>query len=281
MAQDATQSVVAEEPESEKEGKSIPRDKSTIQFPYLSLEEAMIIAKGVHAVGGNTCQVDQLAAHLNLSPTSGPFRVKLNTTKMFGLITYSSGTISLTALGARICDPQQEQAAKADAFMQIPLYQRVYEQFKGTSLPPPAGLETAMVNMGVAPKQKGTARQIFHRSAQFAGFFWSGPGRLVQPPIKGGTATAPVTTAEPVTTEVEREPERERRKGGSGGDGGEGDYHPFIAGLLKTLPPAESEWSMDARRKWLQAASTIFEVIYKDSDSKGSLRIEVQKDSAK
>jgi hypothetical protein len=60
-----------------------------------------------------------------------------------------------------------------------------------------------------------------------------------------------------------------------------GGYHPFIAGLLKTLPAADSDWPMDARRKWLQAASAIFELIYKDSDSQGSLRIEVQKDSSK
>jgi hypothetical protein len=82
------------------------------------------------------------------------------------------------------------------------------------------------------------------------------------------------------TKDTDNEPEAPRRKkNGDGGDGG--DYHPFIAGLLKTLPPADSDWPMDARRKWLQAASTIFEVIYKDSESKGSLRIEVQKDSGR
>jgi hypothetical protein len=52
------------------------------------------------------------------------------------------------------------------------------------------------------------------------------------------------------------------------------DYHPFIVGLLKTLPEAGSNWPMDARRKWLQAASDIFELIYKDSESKDSLRID-------
>lgn len=79
----------------------------------------------------------------------------------------------------------------------------------------------------------------------------------------------------------DREQERQDRKKGNSGDGSGGDYHPFIEGLLRTLPPADSDWPMDARRKWLQAASHIFEVIYKDSESKGSLRIEVQKDSVR
>src|SRR5581483_7399356 len=141
-------------------------------------------------------------------PDTGSFRLKLGTTKMFGLITYSMGSVTLTQLGMRICAPQQEQAAKPESFLQIPLYQRVYEQFKGANLPPLAGLEAAMVNMGVAPKQKDTARQVFHRSAQFAGFFWSGAGRLVMPPIKAGTA-APVAPVESAPIEAEREPDRD------------------------------------------------------------------------
>lgn len=257
------------------------RERSTIQFPYLSLEDAVVIAKGVHEVGGNRCQVDQLAAHLNVKPDTGAFRVRLGTAKMFGLTTYSSGTVTLTSLGSRICDPQQEQAAKAESFLVIPLYQKVYEQFKGVNLPQLAALETAMVNMGVSPKQKDTARQVFQRSAQYADFFWSGPGRLVYPRIKGSSAGAPAAEHSAAPEEDKEQDRPGRKKGnGNGGDGG-GEYHPFITGLLTTLPPADSDWPMDARRKWLQAASHIFEVIYKDSESKGSLRIEVQKDSTR
>lgn len=282
MSQEAIKEELADPdlaPEGDKDDKG-SRDKSTIQFPYLSLEEAVTITKGVHEVGGNSCQVDQLAAHLKQSPKAGSFRLKLLTAKMFGLITYSLGTVTLTPLGARVCDPQQAEVAKADSFLLIPLYLRVYEQFKGASLPPLAGLEAAMVTMGVAPKQKDTARQVFQRSAQYAGFFWSGAGRLVYPKVKASAGTAPALDATTGDPAGDRDHDRQdRKKNGNDGDGG--GYHPFIAGLLKTLPPADSEWSMDARRKWLQAASTIFELIYKDSDSKGSLKIEFQKDGGK
>jgi hypothetical protein len=39
--------------------------------------------------------------------------------------------------------------------------------------------------------------------------------------------------------------------------------HPFIQGLLKTLPEPETEWSGPDRAKWLQTAANIFDLIYK------------------
>ena len=87
---------------------SVKREKSSIQFPYLSLEEVAGIAKGIHEVGGSSCQIDQVAAHLNQKPDTGSFRLKLSTAKMFGLITYAQGTVALTQLGMRLNDAQQE-----------------------------------------------------------------------------------------------------------------------------------------------------------------------------
>jgi hypothetical protein len=270
----AEQSVKETVPEISAEPEKSTRDQSTIKFAYQSLDEAIEMATGVHAIAGTSCTVDQLAAHMNLKPDTGSFRVKIANAKLFGLITHSAGTVTLTALGSRICDPQQEQAARAEAFLNVPLYRAIYEQFRGGSLPPPAGLEAAMVTLGVVTKQKAVARQVFVRSATQAGFFAFGPNRLVMPAIRGGGGGS-VAVEAPVAPELTRDIPKKN----GGGDGG--DYHPFIAGLLKTLPPADSDWPMDSRRKWLQAASHIFELIYKDSESKGSLRIEVQKDSGK
>ena len=42
-----------------------------------------------------------------------------------------------------------------------------------------------------------------------------------------------------------------------------GDLHPFVQGLLKTLPEPETEWPSSARVKWLQTAANIFDLIYK------------------
>lgn len=257
------------------------RDKSSIQFAYLPLDDAVAVAKGVHSAGGGSCQIEHLAAYLNLKAATGNFRLKIGNAKTFGLVTTSSGTVTLTPLGSRICDPQQEQVARAESFLFVPLYRQIYEQFKGAILPPSQGLEAAMVTLGVAQKQKAVARQVFTRSATQAGFFAFGTNRLVQPTIRGSATPAITPPVEGTPPALDRQPEKSSRHGGGGGSGDGGDYHPFIEGLLKTLPAADSDWPMDSRRKWLQAASHIFDLIYKDSESKGSLRIEVQKESGK
>ena len=249
------------------------KDRSTIQFPYLALEEVIALAKGVQAVGGSSCQVDQLAAHLNQKPDTGSFRQKLGTAKMFGLTTHSMGTVTLTPLGTRICDPQQEQAAKAESFLTIPLYQKVYEEFKGISLPPPSGLEAAMVTMGVAPKQKTTARQVFHRSATLAGFFWSSKDRLVQPPIKNATAGAAIQPPAANLTPPKGSIAPPKKDGGNGGGGDD----PAIQGLIKRLPPPDSDWPLEKQAKWLLAISHAFEIIYPREDDGRSLQIGIVK----
>ncbi len=247
------------------------RERSTVDFPYLDLDAAVEIAKGVHEVGGSSCEWDQLAAHLNQAATGGGFRLRVMTAKTFGLVTYGQGTVTLTDLGKRLNDPDQEETAKADAFLKVELYSKIYEQYKSGILPPSDALETEIVKMGVAPKQKGKARQAFHRSANSAGYFWSGSNRLVRPKIKASAAVTPAP-------EPEIEPEKKKKKE-------EEDTprrHPLIEGLLKELPEPQTEWTTEDRKKWLEMASTIFNVIYKDSDdSRGSLRVVVEKNSAR
>ena len=69
--------------------------------------------------------------------------------------------------------------------------------------------------------------------------------------------------------------ERNKGRTGSGSGGGENgggdglppDLHPFIHGLLQTLPEPGSRWPADKRRQWIQAAENIFALIYEDGDS--------------
>ena len=249
------------------------RERSTIGFPYLDLNDSIQIAKGVHDLTGANCQWDQLAAKLDQSATGGAFRQRVMTAKMFGFVTYSQGTITLTPLGSRLCDPQQEAAAKSEAFLNVPLYKAVYEQFRNVTLPPVSALENAMVGMGVAQKQKDKARQVFQRSATQAGFFALGPNRLVLPAIRNSAAAPAVTPVE--------EPEKPEKKKSKDVDVDE-ELHPFIKGLLKKLPTPETEWPSEGRAKWLQAAINIFDLMYTDSeDSRRSLTIGFQKDSAR
>lgn len=251
------------------------RDRSTIEFPYLDLDDAVEIAKGVHTVGGTSCQVEQLAAQLGQAANGGGFRSRIIAAKVYGVVTSERGTVTLTELGMKICDAQQEKSARVDAFLTVPLYRAVYEKFKGSQLPPVSGLEAEMVAMGVAPKQKEKARQVFQRSAKEAGFFDYGAERLVLPSLKG--AATPKTDPLPNGGQVSPPDQRKQREANE-----QEAHHPFIQGLLQKLPKPDSEWDIESRKKWLQTAANIFDLMYTSSDG-SSITVTVgdgKKDSA-
>lgn len=264
--------------EAQQPQETVKRERSAILFPYQDLGDAIKVAKGVHTLGGSSCQTDQLAAQLGHTVTSGAFQQRLNTARIFGLLTNSKGMVTLTALGVQIVDPQQQRAAKVESFLNVPLYKRVYEQFKGASLPPPSGLEATIVSFGVAPKQKETARRVFQRSAEFAGFFEIAKDRLTYPSLKGSAAES--ISAPPSVEDHGGIDSKKKTNNGGGGNGGDG-HHPLIEGLIKALPESGADWPLEARKKWLQAAAINFDFVYTDpTDSQASIRVTLDKESS-
>ncbi|MCL4242280.1 MAG: hypothetical protein KJ048_13105 [Dehalococcoidia bacterium] len=248
------------EPDSNPDG---TRETSTIGFPYDDLEAAIEVATGVHRRGGR-CAPDELAAELNYSGVNnGAFRLRVATARVFNVISTARGNIELSPLGQRIVDPHQVGAARADAFLAVPLYRAVYERFRGATLPPANGLERVFAELGVSVKQTDKARQAFQRSAQQAGYFNSGTDRLVAPVVRRG--------------EGETEPEekgggRDRGNGGgSGGGGGDDGWQmppafseSLIRGLIEKLPTPGSDWAEEKRTQWLALASSIFAMVYNE-----------------
>lgn len=241
-------------------------DRSTIEFPYMDLDAAIAVANGINSrVGGGTCQHDELAVQLGLSPTSSGYRTRLSTARLFGLITSTNGDgVRLTDLGAKVIDPSQTRQARTAAFLAVPLFKGLYDAYRGRVLPPAAALQREMVGMGVAPKQAERVRQVMERCAESAGFFESGRERLVMPAVVSAAVA-------PAAKSIEREqqaapPDQNTQTNGGGGGGrggGNGSRHPFIEGLLQTLPEPETNWAVEGRAKWLQAAANIFDLMYK------------------
>ncbi len=230
--------------------------RSTIEFPYMALTDAIAVAQGIRdTTGSGVCQHDQLAAKLTLSPKSSGYRMRLSAARLFGLIESASGGVKLTDLGHGVVDSARSRDARARAFLRVPLFAKLYENNRGKQLPPPAALEREMEELGVAPKQKERARQLFQRSAETAGFFEMDRTRLIMP---AGTADGAPPPEKPADVEKDN-------GGGGGSSKPPSGLHPFIQGLLQTLPAPETEWSMQDRAKWLQTAANIFDLIYKGS----------------
>ena len=236
-------------------------DRSSIEFPYGDLDAAILIAQTLYENAGMKCTTDQMAAFLNMAPRAGGFRAKLAPARTFALIENERGSVELTDLGSRIIDPSSAMSAKIESFLNVPLYEAIYEKYRGHLLPPTTGLEREIQNLGVAPKQTSKARQVFERSAEQAGFFDQGKDRLVMP------ISPSVGSPKPVVQEVVT-PAAGHENGRT--DAYASDLHPFIEGLLKTLPEPETKWSQKNRQKWLQAASNIFDLIYTEEDQSSS-----------
>lgn len=240
------------------------RERSTIEFPYGDLDDALKVVNAIHTNAGLSATTDQLAAYMKQSSTSGAFRLRCATAAVFGLTANERGTVSLTALGRKLVDPSQARQAKAEAFLMVPLYRAIFEKFKGHMLPPAAALEREMANLGVSTKQTDKARQAFDRSAEQAGFFAHGSDRLVMP-----AGVEKRDLPKPTDTPPQAPPLRT-------GNGGGGDLPPFIQGLLGKIPTEGDVWPLAERVKWLQTASNIFDLMYKAEDGAETVFINIE-----
>ena len=234
------------------------RERSTIAFPYQDLNMAITVARTIYDHSGESCDIAQLAAwmgHDNVE--SGTFRVKVNAARIFGLLETSRGRVTLTRLGREILTPDLEAASRVQAFLNVSLFKEMYERHKGFLLPRANAIERIMTEIGVAVKQADTARQVFYRSAGQAGFFATRNDQLVMPVTSRGETPPPAQ-------DPPEEPGKGNKGGGGGGTPPPPELHPFITGLLQTLPPADSVWPSDDRKKWLATAESVFGLIYKE-----------------
>lgn len=235
------------------------REPSSITFPYREMDVGISVARAMLEAGGVPLTSEQLAGVMKLQSRSGNFVIKVATARIFGLIANVQGKYELTNLGFSIVDKddKRQRAARAQAFLHVPLYRRVYDEFKGKQLPPrPHGLEQAFIKFGVASKQKQTARLAFDKSAQQAGFFAAGDDRLVEP-IVGSVAPL---DRKPITDEPGKGADKVQSTASNAPK--MSGLHPFIQGLLERLPAPDTNWTVEGRAKWLQAAAHCFDLIY-------------------
>ncbi|CDX23598.1 hypothetical protein MPLB_300004 [Mesorhizobium sp. ORS 3324] len=183
------------------------RDRSQIEFPYSDLERSIEMAAVLLREGGQAkIDLTQLAVAMDQSATGGTFRGRLGAARMFGLLETDAGKVGLTQLGLQATDEHSAAAAKAEAFLKIPLYKAMFDRYQGYALPPAAAIERQMESLGVPPKQKERARQAFSASAQYAGYI-AANGRFSKPTFAGVRAK-------------EESPAEHVDTGGGGGGGG-------------------------------------------------------------
>lgn len=230
-------------------------ERSTIAFPYVDLDSAVGVARAAQQEAG---LVERLPTALGFtSVENGSFRLRMAATRIFGLIEVHRDKADLTDLGFRILEPSSAPQAKADAFMYVPLYREIYERHKGRPLPSDPALEADMVRLGVAPKQKDKARQIFKRSAQEAGFYDPRTGRLAWPKL--GTYPGGVPDADGAVLPITKDEAVLPTAGRSRTDYmSSSELPPVFMGLVQQLAENGSTWSESEQKAWVQAVEAAF-----------------------
>ncbi|HUO20068.1 MAG TPA: hypothetical protein VMU44_09875 [Steroidobacteraceae bacterium] len=250
-----------DEDDASEEGK---RQRSAIGFPYSDYESAAEVATAVHGnVGHGQCSQAQLAAWMGQSVKSSGFRVQLAAARLFGLIESDSPeNIRLTELGRRSVDPAQGRAARAEAFLRVPLFKALYDKYKDGVVPPAAALEREIAGLGVPEKQKARARQVFESSSEQAGFREAAPNRLVMPAVQLLPQAAKVAVP-----------------GGGGGEGGDGGLglDPLLMALLRKIPSGGvGQWPAENRVRWFRTFAMNVSQVYDDDEKPVELEIRLK-----
>ena len=229
---------------------------STIEFPYSDLDSAVELVRMIQTKAGMSCETEQLAGWMDQSVSGGTFRSRTAAAKMFGLTSNPApGQIGISPLGMEIIDSAKERAARATAFLNVPLYAAMYEQYKGYALPPPPAIQRQMITLGVSEKQAERARQVFAKSAAQANFVDASSGRFIKPSVGVTEPPAPLPP--------------DPNKGGNGGNGGpvDLDLDPLLIELLKKIPPKKDSWPAPQRLRWFKTFAMNVSQIYDEDDS--------------
>jgi hypothetical protein len=244
------------------EQKQRTRTRGAIEFPYSDLEAAVGMCRTIQARQGTSCQIVQLASWMNQSASGGTFRTRLGATRLFGLTEVGQGRISLTTLGRDAIDERNGPTALADAFLRVPLFRAMYEQYQGYALPPAAAIERQIEQLGVPPKQKERARQTFMKSATYSGYIDQQTNRFIRP--------ANLAPPAPLSTDDSTK----QKKNGSGGGGDGLSLDPLLLELLRKIPSTETGWPREQRVRWFRTFAMNVSQIYDNPEDAIDLKIE-------
>ncbi len=254
--------AVAESADDPRKGKS-RAPQSEIQVPYYDLENAVNVARALHAKAGGICDRAQLAALLGHTVKSGAFMSRIGAARMFGLVERADGArLRVTTRGRAIVapvDPQRAAQAKVDAFLSVELFRKVHHDYEGASLPDAAGLRNMFENdYGIVKSRAAPTVRIMRRSAEYAGFFDTvGSSQMVKP------MNLPEDPQQ--VDNDDQADSRDEPRGNSDVTDTSG-IDPAIIGLLQRLPPGGTPLPAVKRKQLIAAFTSVVKFIYPEPE---------------
>jgi len=217
---------------------------SGTRFAAYGLGDSIALAKAIHEKGGGRASHDQLAAFLGYSSTNnGAFLDRMASAKTFGLVTGGRHELMITTRAQQILMPEYPEQVRGhliEAFMEVPLFKAVYEEYHGKELPPEFGLKNALrTRFAITPSRINDAYRSLMESADMAGLFEVRGSRtqLIIPAMPAVAARRPPTDEEESAEETAA-----ADNGGSGGSGGSGGGRRTPSSLPRSKEDLQNEY---------------------------------------
>jgi predicted nucleotide-binding protein len=149
---------------------------SQSDVPSYSLEEALRIPRAIveNYAGGPVSPI-QLAQALDVTPTSGPFRMLAGASIAYGLTSggYNASEIKLERLGTRITRPLEEGddiSAKREAFLKPRIIREFITKYNGSQIPRLDIAYNVLTTMGVPSDKTEEVLELIVDQATKLGF---------------------------------------------------------------------------------------------------------------
>ena len=145
-------------------------------IPAYDLDEAILVAKALlQEYGGHPATPLDVAAAMDLTPTSGKFRMLCGASIAYGLTTggYNAAQIAPTGLARQIIEPQEEGAdlaGKREAVMKPRIIREFLSKYSGSPLPREDIGLNVLKNMNVPVDRTKQVWDMVLRSAESVGF---------------------------------------------------------------------------------------------------------------
>ena len=149
---------------------------SQTDIPALGLDQALRVPRAIaDSYGKNPTRPLRVAEALNMSPTSGTFRMLCGAAIAYGLTEggYNSAVISLTPLGRRIVAPTEEgddDAARREAVLRPRILREFLTRYNGSKVPAKQIARNVLEEMGVPADRTEAVFDLLVQSADAVGF---------------------------------------------------------------------------------------------------------------
>lgn len=153
--------------------------------PSLNIKDAIVLARSIQEKAGGIVGRDTFSHLAGVSPGSSGRAFRVAAMRAFGLVDGPDSRLELTPLAQSIVSsvsPDEEREGRRRAFLNVPLFRRIAEEFRGKSLPEEKFLTNHIHrNLAVDPSNSRGWAQAFIESGEQASFFLQIAGRWTIP----------------------------------------------------------------------------------------------------